>query len=92
VRKFCRSVPADSGARRQFEILKAIAADLRVRVDMPRSHALGVLARGIESARRTKGARGGYDPGMLIALAQTLINKWPTVSQALESFGEESAE
>ena len=90
-RDFVRGAPPDSGAHRQFEILKAIAADLRARADLPRSNALGELERAIDRAVRSK-TDLGYDRGKLIAIAETLIGKWAFISQALERFGEETAE
>lgn len=80
-----------SESYRRYEILKAIGADLRARQEMPRSLALGELHRALQRVKQSKTPLG-YDPNALISAAQMLINKWPFVSQALEHFGEESAE
>lgn len=71
--------------------LKAVMADLHGRMELPRSNTLGELER---SLARLEASRVGqsYDSGQLQALAQTLMKHWPTVRQALEQFGEVSAE
>lgn len=78
------------GAAR-YEALKAIAADLRGRQKHARSHTLGEITRRIASVKASKTSLG-YSSGQMEALANTIISKWPTISQALEQFGEESAE
>jgi len=74
-----------------YESLKSIAADLHARQAFPTSNALGELRRKIERVQASKTALG-YDEGRLTDLANHVINKWPFISQALERFGEESAE
>lgn len=84
---------ANLRAQRQSETvqaLKGIAADLRARLDLPRSNALGELEREMQKLADSK-TIGGYPPGRMIAVAHVIIRKWPTVRQALEQFGEESA-
>ncbi len=71
--------------------LKEVAADLRARCDLPRNNTLGSLARALELVKQSKTALG-YDQGRLINVANIVVNKWATISQALEQFGEESAE
>ena len=80
-----------SALHRQYQTLKAIAADLRARQDLPRNNALGALGREIARVKSAKTARG-YSDGHMIELANIVISKWPIISQALEQFGELSAE
>lgn len=80
-----------SSLHRQYQTLKAIAADLRARQDLPRNNALGALGREIVRVKASKTALG-YSEGHMIELANILISKWPVVRQALEAWGEESAE
>jgi predicted esterase len=80
-----------SPMQRHYQILKAIAADLRARAEHPRSNALGALERELTRLRSSKTALG-YDQGRIIELATLVVSKWPTISQALERYGEESAE
>jgi hypothetical protein len=80
-----------SSLHRQYETLKAIAADLRARQDLPRNNALGALGREIARVKASKTGLG-YSEGRMIELGNIVISKWPVISQALEQFGEESAE
>lgn len=77
--------------REFYADLKAVAADLRARADRPRNLALGELDRAMDALQRSKTALG-YDEGKMIAVAQIVVGKWPTIQQALEMWGEESAE
>jgi hypothetical protein len=88
VRKKARLDPV---AKKNFEALKAVAADLEARIAFPTSNTLGSLRRGLELVKQSKTALG-YDQGRLLHVANIVISKWPTISQALEQFGEESAE
>ncbi|MHB8272025.1 hypothetical protein [Bradyrhizobium sp.] len=82
-----------SANQRHHEILKAIAADLRARQQLPRNNALGELGRSLARLKEGTRARGeGYEEGKMIAVANALIRHWPHVAQSLEMFGEESAE
>ncbi len=74
-----------------FEAVKAIAADLRARQNLPNSNALTELERVLFRMRTSKTALG-YDDGKMIAVANVVVHNWPTIRQALERFGEESAE
>lgn len=74
-----------------FDTLKAIAADLRARQELPRNNALGELERAIARMKNSK-TDLGYDERLMVAVANVVINKWSTIQQALENFGEESAE
>src|ERR1700756_3445260 len=78
-------------AAERLAILKSIIADLQARKELPRSNALGDLERILDRVKRSKTALG-YDSGQLNDLARHVINRWPTISQALELYGEESAE
>lgn len=82
--------PPGSAAQRHHEALKALAIDVRARMDFPRSNALGELTRAVQRMIESKTRH--YDDVRMIHVANVLINKWPFVSQALERFGEESAE
>ncbi len=87
-RKKARTDPVH---RKNFEVLKAVAADLEARIAFPTSNTLGSLRRGLDLVKQSKTALG-YDQGRLLHVANIVISKWPTISQALEQFGEESAE
>jgi hypothetical protein len=80
-----------AGANRRYELLKSIAADLRGRQELPRNNTLGQLDRALRAAAASNSGHG-YEVGKLIQVAETVISKWPTISQALEQFGEETAE
>ena len=85
--------PPGSMAQKRYEILKAVAADLRQRQELPRNQTLGELTRRLQimkDAPRTEA--GHYDHGQLVGVANFVISRWSTISQALERFGEESAE
>lgn len=75
----------------QYEILKAVAADLRARQQLPRNNALGALERDLTAIKRSRTTLG-YDMNRIAVLADTVVSKWPIISQALEQFGEVSAE
>jgi hypothetical protein len=91
--KWSRSARREPGSREQrhHELLKAIAADLRARQTLPRNNALGDLSRTLEKMKSSKTALG-YEQGKMIEVANVVVSKWPVISQALELFGEESAE
>lgn len=71
--------------------LKVIARDIKGRIDLPRSNPLGEIERALQRTYESKTAIG-YDSGQLQAVAGTLMKHWPIVKQALEHFGEVSAE
>ena len=70
--------------------LKAVASDIRARMEIPRSNALGELERAIEKMKRTKTSLG-YEQREMVAVAYVIIKKWPFIRQALELFGEETS-
>lgn len=72
-------------------ILKDIATELRARLELPRSQTLGAMERALFQVVRSKTSLG-YDETKLVAVANVVIHKWPTIRQALERYGEESAE
>lgn len=80
-----------SAGYRRYMVLKAIADDIRARMDRPRSLSLGELERCIQKVKDSQNP-SGYQSGPLMNTANTLINHWPFVRQALEHFGESSAE
>ena len=86
-----RDAKVDDAIAERLPALKSIAADLEARREYPRSHALGELERILDRVLRSKTANG-YDENQLNNLARHIINRWPFISQALEQFGEESAE
>lgn len=90
-RKFRRE--PGSAMQRHYEILKAISADLRAREELPRNNTLGAMTREMERLLISKvDGASGYPVARMQDLAQLVIGRWPTISQALELFGEESAE
>lgn len=89
-RKFRRE--PGSAIQRHYEVLKAVAADLRARQHLPRNNTLGRLERELSDMTERRAPEGAYQPGHLVKFANTVISRWPTISQALEQFGEESAE
>lgn len=80
-----------SEAHRHYETLKAIAADIRARLDLPRNQTLAAMERALQQLVRSK-TDEGYDEGKMNAVAQVVVHKWPFIRLALEKFGEESAE
>lgn len=83
--------PAFEATRLRYEVLKAVAADLRARLDRPRSLSLGEIERAISKMTASK-TRLGYEEGKMLHVCSTLVRHWPFVRQALEYYGEESAE
>jgi len=70
------------------DVLKAVAADLRARLDGVPSAALTSLEWKVVGAARARTAVG-YPHNHLIGVAEELLGKWPLVKQALEKFGAE---
>lgn len=70
------------------DALRAIAADLRGRIDGAPSATATFLQRRINSVQQSKTSTG-YHQGALIALGQEFIGHWPTIKQALERFEDE---
>lgn len=77
----------DSIARRRYEVLKEIAADLRGRLDGAPSVAMLELERALVALRRSRTPAKPYPIGALIRVSDELIGRWPTVKQCLERFG-----
>lgn len=71
--------------------LKTIAGELRAKLGIPRSNALGQIERAMEKLQASKTSLG-YDKRRMVEVASVIVSKWPTVRLALEQFGEESAE
>lgn len=71
--------------------LKALMHDLDGRIALPRSNTLGEIERALQ---RTYASRVGvsYEVGHLSQIAYTIMKHWPVIRQALEQFGEVSAE
>lgn len=74
---------------RRYQVLAAIAADLRARESLDRHGVLDQIERDLRAAVEVKDVNG-FSPGALEALANTFISKWPILSQALESLGKET--
>lgn len=70
------------------EALRAIAADLRARLDGAPTVAATELQMRINIVKQSKTVLG-YSEGTLIALAQEFIGRWPCVKLALERFEDE---
>jgi hypothetical protein len=71
-----------------LDLLKAIAADLRARLDHVPSAALVSLEQRVVAMKRTRSTLG-YHTGAMIGLSQEVAARWPVVRQALERFGAE---
>jgi hypothetical protein len=86
--------PPGSAAQMHYDVLKAICADLRGRRELPRSNTLGELGRLLKKMKDGPRVQEGrhYEPNLMIAVANFVAGRWPTISQALERFGEESVE
>lgn len=80
-----RSAPGTE-AYQQVEILKAIASDLRARLEHVPSATLVDLERRIVAVARTKGPTG-YQPHALHELGTGVTVRWPVIRAALELFG-----
>lgn len=74
-----------------YMALKGLMNDLNGRIALPRSNALGEIERSLQRTYATRVGRS-YDVGQLTAVANTLMKHWPVIRQALEHFGEISAE
>lgn len=74
-------------AKRELEILKAIASDIRAEINRRDGDALKQLERVMRGIARSK-TDFGYSTNAMNAAAQMLIAKWPTVRRALENYGE----
>jgi hypothetical protein len=83
--------PPGSLAQWHYEILKAIASDLRGRQNGNRIAALEDIEAAIGRVARSR-TQLGYDQGLMTELAGVLIKKWPAVRQALEKFAQENVE
>lgn len=72
-------------------VLKAIHANLVARQQHPRSLPLGELERALDRAVQSKSALG-YEIRDLANIANVVIRRWPHIREALEWFGEETAQ
>lgn len=71
----------------EVEVLKAIAQDLRGRMNGAPSATLVGIERVVVAAARSRAS-----PGHMIALAQETLRRWPTLKQSLELFGARAEE
>ena len=69
------------------DVLKAIAKDLRARLDGAPSVAETELGRRINAVEASKAQQAGNLNQRLSALGQEVIARWPVISQALARFG-----
>lgn len=76
----------ESEEYRSYEVLKAIAADLRGRMETAPTIAEVELERRITRFRDSKTPLG-YATGPTQALATEVVARWPVIRQALERFG-----
>lgn len=90
VRKWER--PPGSSEQAQYEALKALAADLRGRQQLPRSQTLGELTRLMARMKAAPREDQAFARNYSTAIVNLVVGRWATISQALEQFGEESAE
>ena len=74
----------NSGTRN--DALRAIAADLRARLERAPTVAVVELQRRINYVKQSKRETNAYSDGTLIALGQELVGRWPVVKLALERF------
>lgn len=85
-----RGHPGTPDSHRQ-EIFKAIAVDLRARLEGKPSEVLVELERRATAVHRSKTALG-YDAHALRGLAEGVMARWPAVKQALEMFERNTGE
>lgn len=72
-------------------VLKAVHANIKARLECPRSLPLGELERALKQALRSKTGIG-YEQRDLAAIAHAVIQRWPHIREALEFYGERTAE
>ncbi len=70
------------------EVLKAVADDLRFRLDGAPSAALVSIERTVVAAARAK-TPVGYPHNHLVNVAEHVLGRWALIKQALERFGAE---
>jgi hypothetical protein len=76
------------GAGERASVLKAIAADLRARLDLAPTVALVEIERRVNAVARSRGSiTGSYDPAKLHLLGEGVAARWPVIKQALELLG-----
>lgn len=73
--------------RRDYEVLKSIASELRARREGVPGVAEVALERRMAAVRASR-TDLGYGNGQLVGLAQELVGRWETVVQALQVFEE----
>lgn len=78
-----------SALHRHYQVLQAIAADLRARQPLPRNDALADLEAALRLMKSARTNAGHYDQARMIAVAEVVVGRWPVISQALEKFKEE---
>lgn len=84
-----RDAPRGSPERQQYDILKAVASDLRGRLEQAPSVSLVQIERSVVALQRARSPGAPYPLGPFVRVGEELIARWPTVKQALERFGAE---
>lgn len=82
---------ADGRNHPDYLALKALMGDLIGRMELPRSNVLGEIERALQRTHDSRTALG-HDSGQLASVAYTVMKHWPVIRQALEHYGEVSAE
>lgn len=77
-------------AAENYEVLKGVMVGLQARQGIAKADTIVEIERGLDAVKRSQTALG-YDEGQMVALAQTIIRRWPTLQQALEQFEKEEA-
>lgn len=85
--RWARDMKHSEQETRIYEVLKAIASDLRGRMDGAPSVAEVALERQINAAIAAKTPSVGYPHGTMIALGREVVCRWPTIKAALGKFG-----
>jgi hypothetical protein len=75
-----------------YKVLKAIAKDLRARLDGAPSVAETELGRRIDAVQLSKAQRAGNLGERLSALGQETIARWPVIQAALARFSKVDVE
>jgi hypothetical protein len=88
-----RPRPPGSANARHWQVLKSIAQDLRAQQQLPRNQVLGELERSLERVKIDRPEESGhYDANRIRGFFNLFVARWPIVRQALEHYGELSAE
>jgi hypothetical protein len=81
-----------SNAQRHYDILKAIAEDLRSRLELPRNQTLGELHRLLQKMKDAPREGREYSHDRVLPVINCVVHHWPVIQLALEQYGELSSE